>query len=48
MERRKKMEEKLWLISKLSMSKFHFLLNGYVPFNGCPRTLEFEQGGCSS
>jgi hypothetical protein len=34
-ERRKQLEEKLWLISKLSMSNFQLFLNGYVSFNGC-------------
>jgi hypothetical protein len=48
MERSKQLEEKLWMISKLSMSNFHLFLNGYVPFNGFPQTLEFDPGGCSS
>jgi hypothetical protein len=48
MERRKQLEEKLWLISKLSMYNFHLFLHGYVPFNDYPRALEFDPGGCSS
>jgi hypothetical protein len=48
MERSKQMEEKLWLISRPSMSNFHLFLKGYIPFNGCPRSFEFDLGVCSS